>query len=116
MSEGKLYRATGAGQRYTIGGPNGSVLALGQAIDVLLGGFWISGHTRSAVKPEENKNGMLDEASEESFPASDAPAWSSSSLTASQQEKSTVDNLLFIADADGNICGLHEGMYIRTRS
>jgi len=57
------------------------------------------------------------ETSEESFPASDPPAWATNHKQTPLASGSPyiVNSYYFIADADSSICGLCTGMQIRTR-
>lgn len=128
MSEEKLFASKLSGA-YAVGTPEGPDLVNGQALDVLLGGHWITGrvkyseltdtasqsvgmYTHSSAKQEDT----VVEASEESFPASDAPAWSSDDpsdqLSAGEP---AIAGYYFVADEDQSICGLCVGMQIRNK-
>jgi hypothetical protein len=57
------------------------------------------------------------EASEESFPASDSPAWSSrvGQVASPSTGVNTTAGYYFLADDDQSICGICVGMQIRIR-
>jgi hypothetical protein len=57
----------------------------------------------------------MSSANKESFPASGPPAWTvATERTASlQQVNRVVNGYYFMADADGRICGLCIGMWVR---
>jgi hypothetical protein len=137
MMEGKLYASRTRGC-YAIGHTNGPNLLRGHAVEVLLGGQWIAGRVeysrgRASLPAEsteetiqqsigayhlsrEETSDPVTEASEESFPASDAPAWPTSHDTApsTRQGNRVVNGYYFVADADGSVCGLCIGMQVRT--
>lgn len=124
MTEGKLYANINY-SNYMLGSIDGPDIAEGQAIEVLLGGHWISGHvgyshtSEEAAQqvdqhigsyqiPDENVPDSVTLASEESFPASDPPA-----LDEDKPIARVVGGYYFSADADESVCGLCIGMHIK---
>ncbi len=113
--EGRLFAV---GQTYTLDGPDGQQLTDGKVLDILLGGYWISGRIRQGSRKVAQLAGIdedtVEEASEESFPASDPPAWSKTTRKKAAPFVPDVDTTYyFIADTDNNVCGLCAGMRVR---
>lgn len=111
--EGTLFAI---GQIYTLDGPDGPQITEGKPLEIQLGGHWIAGHIERAESQVAQPAGIDDvmEASEESFPASDAPSWSPGTI--SRDAPSAYRTAYrFVADADNSVCGLHPGMRVRMR-
>ena len=130
MFEEKLF-ASNLSDAYSLGTPDGPDLVNGQALAILLGGHWITGRVKYSADVldaegtenqregtyhlgQPDKSDTINEASEESFPASDAPAWSLDDQTDHfSTANKTVAGYYFVADADQSICGLCVGMQVR---
>ncbi len=134
MIEGMLYALPTTGS-YAIGNEDGPDIVSAQVVEVFLGGQWIRGHVkhsreqshqveepRSSATPQHRgayhlaSNAAPDpviEASKESFPASDPPAWIDERGTEPRPNENISDGYYFVADSDGSICGLCIGMRVR---
>jgi hypothetical protein len=111
--EGTLFAI---GQIYTLDGPDGPQITEGKPLEIQLGGHWIAGHIERVGSQVAQPAGIDDvtEASEESFPASDAPSWSPGTISRDAPSMYRAA-YRFVADADNTVCGLHPGMRVRMR-
>ena len=135
MIDGKLCASANPG-KYAVGSPYNSDLTPGQTIELLLGGQWISGqiavsdhnfnssgstvselrtHSVGAYQLPNNVEDTVTEASEESFPASDPPAWSAAPDQSPADTTNIANGYYFVADSDNTICGLCIGMHMRIK-
>lgn len=132
MSEGILFASTNPGC-YALGSAIGPDVVNGQALEILLGGHWVAGRVRHSRNPAAvpdlgtqhvgtynttaEVEDTVTEASEESFPASDAPAWAGipDRFSRTQTAVKAANGLFFMSDEDGSVCGLCVGMKVRTK-
>ncbi|GHO83553.1 hypothetical protein [Dictyobacter formicarum] len=134
MSEGILFASTNPGC-YALGSAIGPDVVSGQALEILLGGHWVAGRVRHSRNPiavpdlgtqhvgtyntAAEVADTVTEASEESFPASDAPAWAGIldpfSRAQNAVKAKAANGLFFVSDEDGSVCGLCVGMKVRTK-
>lgn len=135
MIDGKLCASANPG-KYAVGSPYNPDLTIGQAVELLLGEHWIPGHITSsdhnfnssastvselrthsvgAYQLPSNAKDTVTEASEESFPASDPPAWSAAPDQSPEETTSIANGYYFVADSDNTICGLCIGMHMRIK-
>ena len=69
--DGRLFAVD---QDYAIGGPDGPQITEGKSLTIQLGGYWIAGHIERGGSIASIEEDTVEEASEESFPASDPPS------------------------------------------
>jgi hypothetical protein len=133
--EGTLY-ASSISDGFALGSPEGPVLIAGQVIELLVDDDWVAGQivnknsvdNRSAAKlkaspstashdaTSDRANDSVTEASEESFPASDAPAWTSRRDDAAELDGSErlSGGYYFKASEDSRVYELRKGMQVHT--
>ena len=128
MKEGLLVAGALPGS-YAIDNLLATDLVQGQPIEIYLGGNWIPGQFVSSSNATTVKSGgsvragmyhisadksedTVLESSEESFPASDPPAWSEDDTAPS----TVIGGPYFVAAKDGSICGLCTGMRVRVEA